>query len=89
MDLVTLGIFLVCFIVVCALVGLISILGTKEQSYEDGLKASRQRQAGPAKEKPAKKGRGPKAAKEPTSTKSNKTKVKQKSLNLSLQLPRS
>jgi len=42
MDLVTLTIFLICFLVVCGLVGLISYLGTKEQSYEDGLKASRQ-----------------------------------------------
>jgi len=38
-----LAIFLVCFLVVCGLVGLISVLGTKEQSYEDGLKASRQK----------------------------------------------
>jgi len=37
MDLVTIGIFVACFLVVLSLVGLLSFL-TKEESYEDGLR---------------------------------------------------
>ena len=41
MDFVTLGVFVVCFVVVLLLVGFISVVGTREQTYEDGLQASR------------------------------------------------
>jgi len=62
-----LAIFLICFLVVCGLVGLISVWGFKEQTYEEGLKASRQRAAGLAagkegKEKTGRKARAGKAA---------------------------
>lgn len=43
MDLVTLGVFLISFLVCLALVGFISLLGTKEQTYEDAVRMSREK----------------------------------------------
>ena len=45
MDLMTVGIFSGCFLVVLSLVWLLSFL-TKEQSYEDGLRLQRQQKGG-------------------------------------------